>query len=279
MLVCKTKHTRRLEQEVFQHEGSIPSDSTNFRVGMKKISKKFRQGGTGSVKLTQIKPRVYHAVFDDAYSLCMTILRIHEHSENPKFKNKSFTYEQYMDWYSKEHGKGHFTFDKDYLGFSINSPSFRHFVKNFPKKEWTEKEKKYIEEAIRLVGKDDFESQKRFCIINSFEKKKSSVFRHELAHAIYYVDSNYKHAADKFFKSLKSDFKKKVISIVKDDGYPELQVLDEINARLSTERTFSAFGGEDKELKYRGSKSIMREARRLFEEYLDRHPDHKELED
>ena len=231
------------------------------------------------MKLTQIKPRVYHATFDDAYSLCMTILRIHEHSENPIFKNKNFTYEQYMDWYSKEHGKGHFTFDKDYLGFSVNSSSFRHFVKNFAKKDWTEKEKKYIEDVMNLVGKEDFARKKRFCVINSFEKKKSTVFKHELAHAIYYVDSNYKIAANKFFKSLKQDFRKKIISIVKGDGYPDDQVSDEINARLSTERTFAAMSNKAEPIKYRGSKGIMRQARQLFEEYLEKHPDHKDLED
>jgi len=246
---------------------------------MKKIGKKFRKGGTESVKLSQIKPKIYLAVFDDAYGLCMTILRIHEHSENPIFKNKSFTHEQYMDWYSKEHGKGHFSFDKDYVGFSINSPYFRHFVKNFPKKNWSDKEKQYIDDVIKLIGKDTFESKKRFCVINSFEKKKSLVFRHEIAHALYYVDSNYKHEADKFFRSLKSDFKKKVIQLVRDDGYPEASVLDEINARLSTERTFSALGRKSEKIKYRGSKGIMKQARQLFEEYLERHPDHKELED
>ena len=231
------------------------------------------------MKLTQIKPRVYHTVFEDVYTLCMTILRIHEHSENPVFKNKTFTYEQYMDWYSKEHGHGHFSFDRDYLGFSINSPSFRHFVKNFPKKDWTDKEKKYIEEVIRLVGKEDFSRNKRFCIINSFEKRKSTVFRHELTHALYYVDYNYRQEVDKFFKSLKPDFKKKVTEIVKNDGYPDDSVLDEINARLATERTFSAFGRKSEMIKYRGSKSIMRYAKALFEEHLEKHPDHDTLED
>ena len=71
------------------------------------------------MQVYRLHEKIYHAKFEDQYGMCMTILRIHEHEENPVFKNKIFTFEQYMDWYVKNMGEGHFNFDKKILGFSI----------------------------------------------------------------------------------------------------------------------------------------------------------------
>ena len=49
----------------------------------------------------------------------MSFVRMQEFYESPKFKGKYFTLEQYMDYWSKEFGKGSFTYPSVWDGFNI----------------------------------------------------------------------------------------------------------------------------------------------------------------
>jgi hypothetical protein len=63
--------------------------------------------------------RVLHIEIEEKYDLAMTFLRMQEWYESPKFHHKNFTLETFMRWYSKEFGKGAFTYPKDWSGFNV----------------------------------------------------------------------------------------------------------------------------------------------------------------
>ena len=66
-------------------------------------------------------PHIYHLDFGTQYELTMHFLRAQEYYESPKFYKQIFTFMDYMDWYSKVHGKGSFTYTKDWTGFNVPS--------------------------------------------------------------------------------------------------------------------------------------------------------------
>ena len=64
-------------------------------------------------------PHIYILNFETQYELCMSFVRMQEFYESPKFKGKYFTLEQYMDYWSKEFGKGSFTYPSVWNGFNL----------------------------------------------------------------------------------------------------------------------------------------------------------------
>lgn len=172
----------------------------------------------------------------------MTVLRIHEHEDNPLFKDKLFTFEEYMDWYAKDRGDGHFTFDKQIFGFSIPGTWFKKFIRDFPRATWTEKEKAFIDMVRATVGKEIINSRKKFAIIATFGKNNGPDFKHELAHALYYIDDDYRKSANRLMRGVKIEVRKKLKAYLINMGYHDDEIKDEINARLSTDKKITQDG-------------------------------------
>ena len=63
--------------------------------------------------------------FDTQYALASTFLRIQEHYESSRFRNRVFTLEEYMDWYAERFGA--FTYYQDWSGFNVPSTAFDPF--------------------------------------------------------------------------------------------------------------------------------------------------------
>ena len=194
------------------------------------------------MQVYRLHEKIYHAKFEDQYGMCMTILRIHEHEENPVFKNKIFTFEQYMDWYVKNMGEGHFNFDKKILGFSIPGTCFRRFIKHFPTDKQTDKEKAFIEMMIGIAGKEIFENKDIFSVVATFNRAKSPDFKHEIAHSFYYIDEEYRTQVKKLIRKIDKDVKQKLSEYIIGLGYLKSEVPDELNARLSVEKTIADGG-------------------------------------
>jgi hypothetical protein len=59
------------------------------------------------------------------YTLASTFLRFQEHYENPKFRGRIFSLEEFMDWYAMKFGN--FTYYQDWSGFNIPSSVLKSF--------------------------------------------------------------------------------------------------------------------------------------------------------
>lgn len=77
--------------------------------------------------------RVLHVQIKEKYDLAMTFVRMQEWYESPKFHHKLFTLEEFMRWYSREYGKGAFTYPSDWSGFNVPSTAVMAILNGPPK--------------------------------------------------------------------------------------------------------------------------------------------------
>lgn len=161
---------------------------------------------------------IYLLRFETQYELTSTFLRVQEHYESPEFHGRIFTLEQYMDWYVAENGA--FTYFKDWSGFNVPSTAFAPFYagKFDP---LTRKEQRLLGLFRNLQG--------RFYVIGIYDGGKKGTLTHELAHALFFIDDDYRHAVREAMRGYDtSALEKKLIGA----GYARHVIPDEVQAYI-----------------------------------------------
>lgn len=176
------------------------------------------------IKSTEFFPNIYHLQFKNQKDLTSTLIRFQEHYESPKFRNKVFSIEQFVNWYRSE--KKRFTYFSDWSGF--NFPSY--VLKPFYAGDFivTEREKEVLNHFQGL--------KKDFYVIGTYKSKcptsDKATKKHEIAHALFYLNKKYqkevRHELSKI--NLKPLYK-----YLKELGYHDDVLLDESHAYLLTE--------------------------------------------
>jgi hypothetical protein len=162
----------------------------------------------------------------------MTFCRAQEFYESPynQFRNKKFKLLDYMKEYSKRNGS--FTYPLDWGGFNIPG--------------------KIINNLFTL-GIDDYNEYDRVIEdihnhINSKIKKENHYYLiasdnnietidHEVCHALFYLDKEYKKKTKTILKLLKKNVRKKAEKALKNLGYCQFVMDDELQAYLSVDYT------------------------------------------
>jgi hypothetical protein len=157
--------------------------------------------------------------FASQRDLASTFLRFQEYFESPKFRGKIFTLNEYKKWYAKQ--KGAFTYYSDWNGFNIPSNIFKPFYsgKFDP---LSVKERK----LLNLLAKE----KGRFYIIALSKDRKMdrSIIKHEIAHALYYLNKDYMLKIMKLLS--KYNLRKIQKELHEKDGYSEEVINDELHA-------------------------------------------------
>lgn len=175
----------------------------------------------------EILKNVIHLSFDTQYEVTSTMLRVQEFYESPypEIKDQIFTLQDYIDLYTEN--KGNFTYYEDWSGFNIPGEYVSKFFRNFI--HLSNKEKQ-----IHEVVKPYISSGEKYYLIASCEGDES-VLDHEIAHALWYLDEDYKKEVSEY---VKNNFPESVLSIFKKEllekGYCEEVLDDEIQAYLTT---------------------------------------------
>jgi hypothetical protein len=179
-------------------------------------------------KIKEIRPNIFAVVVKDDYERAMLFCRVQEFYESPgvSFRDKKFSIWDYYRWYSKENF-GSFSYPMDFVGFNLPLVVAKKCY------EMNELETPYDIEMKKIVD-DLYDDGKRNYLIG-VDSLKNSTFRHELAHALYYSDLDYKSEMDDLTRTLSefnmSRFKRNLQAI----GYCSGVVKDEIQAYMSTE--------------------------------------------
>jgi hypothetical protein len=126
---------------------------------------------------------IYLLRFKTQYELTSTFLRVQEHYESPQFHGRIFTLEQYMDWYVAENGA--FSYFQDWSGFNVPSTAFQPFYEG-KFDPLTRKEKRLLALFRNL--------KERFYVIGIYDDGKKGTLTHELAHALFFIDDDYRQA-------------------------------------------------------------------------------------
>jgi hypothetical protein len=157
--------------------------------------------------------------FKTQYELAATFMRFQEHYDSQRFCDRAFSLEEYMDWYAKQNGK--FTYYEDWDGFNIPSSALEAFrAGEFDP--LLEKENQLLKLFEDEVGE--------FYIIGLTEaamRSDKTGIKHELAHAIFHTDPNYKREV---LACLRSYDTSKLRRRLAEMGYARRVLTDEIHA-------------------------------------------------
>jgi hypothetical protein len=185
----------------------------------------------GEVK--QVQPQIFAVAIKDDYQRTMLFCRYVEFYASPydEIRNKFFTWEKYMEIYKDESGEDKFTYPRDWDGFGLPSNEIKKGISTFSKDKGP-----YDEIMSDIYSYCNETSDKPNWYLIGTDTYSSKTLDHEIAHALYTVNSTYKKNCDKLISNIdKKDYdtvKKKII----DMGYLDEKetIDDEIQACMST---------------------------------------------
>jgi len=176
--------------------------------------------------LIEVRPNIFLMKFKNSYDLCMTFLRYQEFYENanPKFRGKSFTILDFMDWYTKDKKGFVFTYTIDWAGFNIPG----HIIMDVRKAGIKDPNQydQVMKDVHSVCCAEDF------YLIGMFSG--SPVFEHEIAHGYFYTNQSYRREMKKLVSALPTDLKKQLYKVLTSMGYAKSVHTDEIQAYFAT---------------------------------------------
>lgn len=190
-------------------------------------------------KVEKIAPKIYLANFSDRYDMAMTFLRYSEFYEcpNEEFRGRRFKVLDYMDWYSKTFGDGAFTYANDWVGFNIPSQSiwecmFVHQLNNGygDPADWS-----IYDEWMRDIYLKCVKDGEDFYLMGSVGTD-NDTFLHELSHAMYATDPNYRFEQNQNIASMEEKDRQVMKEVLVKLGYADTDYIikDETQAYIST---------------------------------------------
>jgi hypothetical protein len=174
--------------------------------------------------------------------LAETMMRFQEYYENPFWQGKIFTVKEFSSWYNKKYDSKYY---KDWQGFNFPSKILEPFKKGLFNP-LTKKEKNFL----------DFFKEKKgnFYVIGANQE---DVLKHELCHALFYTNINYRNSIIKIILNNKKKFNNLEKYLIK-LGYCKDVILDEIQAYILD-------GNYLEQQNIKISKKIKNEIKNLFE--------------
>lgn len=169
------------------------------------------------------KQQPYNSVWvwaDSQDELGLTFMRFQEYYEsaNPLFKDNIFTQGQLRRWYSETYGSD--CYHLHWVGFNFPSKILTPFKEGLFDPLTTEE--------TRLINLFKYR-QDHFYIIGA---QNNSTLRHELSHALYASNVNYKKEIDNFINQNKKQLTK-IVKYILDKGYCKEVLNDELQAYIT----------------------------------------------
>ena len=202
--------------------------------------------------IKEIASNVFAIIIKDDYTRGMLFCKIQEYYEcsNEKFKNKKFSIWAYQYWYAHKY-KGCFSYPADYEGFNVPLE-----VALRCKNTWSI-ETPYDEKMDKIISKIDVRPN---TYIIGVKHLRGMIFKHEMCHALYYTNKNYKDDMDQLTNSLGNNKYKKFVKNLKKLGYHNSVIKDEIQAYMSTDTDYRVLKGINKrKIMHKKYKSIFKE--------------------
>lgn len=177
-------------------------------------------------QIKEVKPDIYAVLVKDKYDRAMLFCRAQEYYESPspKFRGKVFSIWDYMKWYHKRYGRG-FSYGDDWSGFNIplkviNECYYR--LKSF--------ETPY-DFIMSDINTEIYKTSSNGYVIGCGSTN-CDTFKHEVCHALYYTNKDYKKQMDALTKGLPKKYYDKFKENILQMGYASKVVDDEIQAYL-----------------------------------------------
>lgn len=190
-----------------------------------------------NMKLTH-KNKVVFAEFPNRKELTRTMGRLGEfyESAHKHIRNKYFDMEQFLDTFMDD--DGNISYFNDWSGYNIPGDMVVNFVHMFDTMSMSNREIELIDEIDEIIwtSGDEFCTQFSdgdFYLI-AYMKGDTPTIDHEICHAAYYLNKDYKTQVNKLIKALDPVIVESMtIDLIK-MGYNKSVCKDEINAYLAT---------------------------------------------
>lgn len=182
-------------------------------------------------KVKKLTKQIIAIVVPDRYERGMLFCRAQEFYESPnaKFRGKHFSIWDYVNWYVKTYKRDCFSYPADYVGFNL---PLETVIKCYSEASAFETPYDTAMWSLATELYDSGDSRKYLIGVDTVE---TDIFEHELAHALYYVNDNYRQEMDAITNQLsKPDFncfQKNLLNL----GYCKAVVRDEVQAYMATE--------------------------------------------
>lgn len=187
-------------------------------------------------QIKEVKPDIYAVIVKDKYDRAMLFCRAQEYYESPnrKFRGKVFSIWDYMKWYHEQYKSG-FSYGRDWSGFNIPLKVIHECYNKLGKHETP-----YDLEMDRILLKLKSASSNSYVI--GCGVTKGDTFDHEVRHALYYTNKEYKKQMDSLTKGLPKKYYNVFASNLMQMGYAKKVINDEIQAYLQYGYENFAFG-------------------------------------
>lgn len=183
-------------------------------------------------KLKEIYKGIFLVTIKDKYDLAMTFCRLQEYYESPfkQIRGKTFTVTEFQKIYAQKFGDGIFTYPADWSGFNIPGNVLDDFM-SVTFNDWGTEYDLVIDE-IHWKITDEYESYNDtdpYYLIGAEPKEKNTI-KHELCHALYYLDNHYRESVNSIISQLNRSVFAQFRSHLLNIGYSKHVITDEINA-------------------------------------------------
>jgi len=147
--------------------------------------------------LKEVRPNIFAVIVPNQYDRAMLFCRAQEfyESDSDLFKEQDFNIWEYMRWYSAKN-KGVFTYTKDWDGFNLPFKVALNCTLG------AQCESPYDIAMQDILDQILLTDNPADAYIIGTKANKGQTFKHEICHALYYTNSEYKLLADEITKSI-----------------------------------------------------------------------------
>ena len=175
-----------------------------------------------------LSPQLFLLSFARRDTMCRAMLRFQEHYESPKFRNKIFTLAEFKRWYPRSLGLKRFTYYSDWGGFNIPSSVLKPFYAG---------QFKALSPAEKRILNTFKDQRGKFYVIATAAQGSLATLHHEVAHAIFYLDADYRTQATRAVGRLNRKEYRAFTAYLAKIGYTKQVFVDEAQATLASAST------------------------------------------
>jgi len=186
--------------------------------------------------IKQIVPNVFLIIVPNPKHRAMLFLRAQEYYEspNPKIKKRTFDVAEYLKWYAKSKyssKKDIQSYVLDWTGYNIPYDIAKEcYTKLKDRPDLMTPYDLYFYDILKYIS--DKKRPGKAYIIGT-DKLRSRTTVHELHHALYYLDANYRNDVERFFKKIPKKTLKELEKILLSVGYEKHVLYDELITYLN----------------------------------------------
>lgn len=178
---------------------------------------------------SRLREGVYELRFKEQYDMCMTFMRYQEFYESPRYHDRKFTWAEYIAWYCKDQNKeGNFSYMTDWGGFNIPVEVIGQVIS------MGVDDPNHYDMLMMTIYKIISAECDRAYLIGVV--RDGELDRHEMTHAMYYLDEAYRDKCLKVIFETDPDLIQGLRDVLFAKGYTEKTLHDEIQAYLTDDK-------------------------------------------